>query len=809
MKTLIFIKEKFLFVFLLLVILGISLFLQIYFPWKNVFQDPIRYAADDGVYHMRLVENMLLGNHFPKRIFFDPFTYFPYGTYIHWGPFYEYLLAVIIWLISLGKPTLDLINKIAPFYPPALGTLTVLVIYFIGKTLWGRWSGLMAALLAAISSSLLFRSLLGATDYHQAEALYSSLAMLFLILAVSHPRSQKFLFWTILSGASLALYFLVFKGALIFALIIFIILLLYYILEYLAKRQPTWALQSGIIIFTITLVAISLFFGHPDIFHARLYDFRFPVFLLSGIATFLLVGLLGDFFQKLNLKRIYLPLFLLIIGAVSLIVVKYAFPVLYTGTIEALKSINTASLPYARIRDLVAEMAPLTIGGAFETFSCLFYLSFLVWFYLIWRFIKKREAQDLVLIVWFLVAVIITGSIFPAIGLRRYSYYLAVVVSLFCGFLVVKGLKFGFKGLVIWQQQRKEKHSIFLLLGSLLVIFNLFYFVFYPFPLNLIEKFPNNLPKIIINAIGTAQTGAIAMEEDWYETLKWLKDNTPDPGLDYYGLYEEPPFDPASGRIRRYNYPETAYGILASWDVGHMITYYSHRLPIANPFQLGIGTKNEPGEASFFIETDKEKAYQMLDQLKVKYVISDFQGSFAYASFLTKPQWIINNLGDYYLQQGGGLMATEKYDESMASRLHLLDGRELIVKNNGTEINLPALDRFRLVYESKTSSAFLPPNFLNEENPQEIKMVKVFEYVKGATIKGKALNGQRVEISTKVKTNQNREFLFKESLVASNNEFKFIVPYAGLYKIKIGNTERELTISEEEILEGGEIELFI
>src|SRR3989344_5350831 len=56
--------------FLLAAVLALSLVLRIYFSWDSVFQEPIRYAADDGVYHMRLIENMLLGGH--DRLFFDP-----------------------------------------------------------------------------------------------------------------------------------------------------------------------------------------------------------------------------------------------------------------------------------------------------------------------------------------------------------------------------------------------------------------------------------------------------------------------------------------------------------------------------------------------------------------------------------------------------------------------------------------------------------------------------------------------------------------------------------------------------------------
>lgn len=814
----------------LLLISALSLWLRIFPSWGNVFQNPVKYAADDGVYHMRLIENMLLGGHFPHRIFFDPFTYFPYGTYIHFAPFYEYPLAWFIWLASFGHPTLAIINQIAPFYPPVLGTLAVVVIYFIGKALWGKPTGLVAATLAALSSSLLFRSVLGATDHHQAEYLYSSLALLFLILAIIKPQGKKFLLWTILAGISLAIYFLAWKGALMFLLLIFVFIWLYYFLEYLAGRTHNWILQAGVIIFTITLVALSSFFNHPDIVNSRLYNVGYVASLLGGIAVFLLTGLTGYWLTKKKIHRYWLPLVLVALAVLGYFIIKLALPSVWAGIIYCLEALNTGMTPYPLIRQLVGEMAPLTIGGAFESFSCLFYLSFVPLIFFTVSFINHRRPEYLLLTLWFIMTVIVSGAIFPAVGLRRYEYYLAIPVVLFCAFLLVKGLKFARAGLALWRAQKSAKSGIFLLIGSWLIIFNIAYFIFYPFPLNLIEPFPGNLPKIILNALGTATGGIMIIEADWYETFDWLRNNTPDPGVDYYGQYVEPPFNPTTGKVFPYPYPDSAYGILASWDVGHMITYYAHRLPTANPFQLGIGKiKDEkivPGEATFFIETDEARAYQILAQLKTRYIIADFQGSYAYSAFPSKPEWVDNSSMDYYAEQNGEMVATDNYDKSMAARLYLLDGREWTPtkKNGQTGTKITALNRCRLVYESKTSSASLPSLF--KEKDTDLKMVKVFEYVKGAKIEGSAPSGTIITISTKVTTNQKRSFVWQSSATATkDNKFSIVVPYstdgqkaweakgtkmaifASPYQLKIGKISKEIKVSELDIMKGHTIKI--
>jgi len=73
---------------------------------------------------------------------------------------------------------------------------------------------------------------------------------------------------------------------------------------------------------------------------------------------------------------------------------------------------------------------------------------------------------------------------------------------------------------------------------------------------------------------------------DWYESLTWMRKNTPEP-ISYYELYQMPEMNKTTGRIEDYNYPPEAYGVISWWDYGHWITRIAHRIPVANPFQPG------------------------------------------------------------------------------------------------------------------------------------------------------------------------------------------------------------------------------
>jgi hypothetical protein len=106
-----------------------------------------------------------------------------------------------------------------------------------------------------------------------------------------------------------------------------------------------------------------------------------------------------------------------------------------------------------------------------------------------------------------------------------------------------------------------------------------------------------------------------------------------------------------------------------------------------------------------------------------------------------------------------------------------------------------------------------------------VSFVKVFEYVKGARIEGRAPNGSIVEIAANVTTNQGRGFTYSQRAI-SNGYYEFIVPYstegpieggtkfdvfATPYIIRAGHLENEKIVldieeveevTEEEVMEG-------
>ena len=126
--------------------------------------------------------------------------------------------------------------------------------------------------------------------------------------------------------------------------------------------------------------------------------------------------------------------------------------------------------------------------------------------------------------------------------------------------------------------------------------------------------FPNIVPATV-----TASQARWAHSNAWMDSLSWLKENTPDPFDNpdaYYELHELPP--PGES----YEYPESAYGVLAWWDYGYWITRIAHRIPSANPSQHPVAVANV---ARIFTSQDENSANEIVKEIGASYVILDYQ----------------------------------------------------------------------------------------------------------------------------------------------------------------------------------------
>ncbi|MEM4291976.1 MAG: STT3 domain-containing protein, partial [Archaeoglobaceae archaeon] len=202
---------------LLLIPLLLAIKIRILNPWDSVFTFTVRLSENDPWYYYRLIENCI--HNFPSRIWFDPMTQYPYGTYTHFGPFLVYLSAIIAMLANATSG--ESLRAVLVFIPAIGGILTIFAIFFLTNNVFGKRSALISALLISIiPGQFLHRSMLSFNDHHVWEVFWMITSLAFFVLLTKVEWSKKSVIYAILGGVSFGLYILNWAAGFTFGLLL-------------------------------------------------------------------------------------------------------------------------------------------------------------------------------------------------------------------------------------------------------------------------------------------------------------------------------------------------------------------------------------------------------------------------------------------------------------------------------------------------------------------------------------------------------------------------------------------------------------
>ena len=827
----------------LIVAAAVSLFLRTYYNWKLVFTDNgvVFSSETDAWYHMMLARGVVI-NH--QRLWFDPMTNFPNGTTLHFGPFHSWAIALVSEILGLGNPSMHLVDTVGAIMPAVLGALLVFPIYFIGRELAGKSCGLISALIIAVIPGQVFsRTTLGFTDHHAAEILLSTIAMMFLLMALRSGRRMTFdslkddwskfkspLIFSALSGLFLGLYIDAWSSGFLFVGVILFFVFWQSIFDHMKGKSIDYLGIIAAIAFIVAIIPILPFVKPYYGFNHYYYSLFQPTSLLIGAAAALVFALLSRYLNQKGLKRYYYPgsiaaATLIGTGILYIAIPQFTRPLLAGLSIFQQKTggaatIGEASPLFANVNNVLTWFPGIGwIEGifSFHTNSMIalllstFTFALVALLLLAFRNIWRQRPVDIAVLSWSLIMLVMI------LAQNRFGYYYGVNVAVLTAFLVVYILqKLGIEDMDLDIGNLKDP--------SRLVRSNLKTIAAAIFIFALII-----LPSMSWSTVYAR--GASGPESDWLTSTTWLKDNTPSPGMELYEKYQYP----ASGK---YEYNDSAYGIMSWWDYGHLIEVVGHRIPNANPFQQGIGsvTQNTPGSSPFFLaenESQAEKVLAELDQnrsryMNTKYVMVDQQ--MATGKFHAMAAWsgisYSNYVGGFLQEQGGEYgqfqIWREPYFKSMTARMFFFDGSEMAgnqgigLSYKGVEMeegvivpvlteapkissNFTELEEFVRTSKEKgymaeigsTSPAVsaIPLEALQHfrlvhesETPVTSsgqKWVKIFENVPGAVVKGSAPAGTPVMASIDIQTNQNRMFEYRQSNVSnSDGQFVLVLPYS-------------------------------
>ncbi|MFC2020555.1 oligosaccharyl transferase, archaeosortase A system-associated [Chloroflexota bacterium] len=686
-----------LFVFIILALLfAVALSLRVYLPYDKIFSaEGIKYASADAYFHMRLVDNLV--HNFPQHTAIDPYRLYPAATGQISLRFFVWLLAIPAWIISLGSPTQHTIDAVGVYLPAVLGALTVIPAYFIGKELFGRWAGVFSAsLLAILPGEFLGRSILGFTDYHIAESLFTAVTMMFLILAIKTARQRQLtyghlkhrdwatirkpLIYSLLTAVFLGIYIFTWLGALLFVFIIAVYFVIQFIIDHLKGKSTDYLGFVGVIFFAVVLV-ISQLVSVSNLYPASLIIALLGLPVLSGLSWLM---------ASKKIKPAYYPLAVLGLGLTGMGFLYLINPSLVSSMLAAFRIFRPAGAQLTTI-----EMMPLIrpfIGNGFwnslsnslalawGNFNISFFLSFISLGILVYLIFKKGNAEKSLLVVWSLVILAAT------LGQRRFAYYFAVNVALLTGYLSWRVLEFaGFKELATEaletakragsRKARPKKGGFSLSINHFVIAVALVIILMVVYAPNILFPMPNSDKS---PTIATASLAPYAPSDAWVSSLTWMKENTPEPFGNpdaYYELHKPPP--PGES----YQYPESAYGVVAWWDYGYWITRIAHRLPIANPSQ---NPQALTSVATFFTSQDEKSANEIVQERDSAYIIIDHET--ALSKFWAIATWAGREPREYFdvyvMRQGDKWIASPlyypEYYRSLAVRLYSFDGEAVI-----------------------------------------------------------------------------------------------------------------------------------
>jgi oligosaccharyl transferase (archaeosortase A-associated) len=743
--------------FLLAAFFSLSLMIRTILPFDRIFSgDWIKFSSIDAYYHMFLVDN--LARNFPNITAFHPYFIYPdsasfAGARITEGVhFFNWLLGGIIWLVGLGSPTQNTVDAVSVYFPAILAALTVIPVFFIGKILFNKWVGIIAAaLIAVLPGEFLGRSILGFTDQHVAETLFSAVAALFIILAVRRAGQNQLtlqsivkgdwsvvlrpLIWSLLGGFFLGIYLITWQGGLLFVFIVGLFFVIQFIIDHLKGNSTEYLGIVGFIVFFLSMIIFVLtLWGSIFMSLSPLRDVALA--MVGAVILPPVLALISRIIAGRNLKRYFYPVSLIAIGIIFLVILALVFPGLYDTVAERFTIFNPSGASAQTTIEMQSFLFPegdFTTALAWGNFTTGFFLvpevavpgfGLIALAILIWLYVRHRARDNhwLFFIVWTIVILIAT------IGQRRFAYYLAVNMALLTAYISYQIIWWGgLRKLVNRSPGDKSPASgvshyplrfIGVIALAVIVLFSVFFW---------------NIQK----SVSVARAALYAPSDAWQESLLWMKDNTPEPFGDpeaYYALYEPPP----SGE--EFAYPGTAYGVTSWWDYGYWITRTAHRIPGANPSQ-----DPEPIRQVAELLLSQEwpptpETLDILDHLKTRYFVIDF--AMTRSKFHALANWAgtsVENYFDVYLiPTENGYQPKHfyypQYYRTLGVRLFHFQGREVNEKSpmviEYQYVDFEDAGEYKVLTKISTFNTYEEArDYLETTAPENSRIVGIFPFI--------------------------------------------------------------------------------
>ncbi|MBS3777845.1 MAG: hypothetical protein KGY50_00965, partial [Candidatus Thermoplasmatota archaeon] len=409
-------------------------------------------SGPDPYYNMRHVEETLYGENAGQYPFYaenDPLLNYPLGRSGGRGPFMNILSIGFGQLLTPFMDEVDAVGLSMQFLPALFGALLVFPIYFIGKTLFSRKVGLLAALFLVLIPIHLgsgHGSAYALFDHDSLNMFLIITSYFFVLKGVTTFDMKKSSMYALLAGLPLAALTMVWVEA----EYLYTMIALYAIVQmiiglYLGKKDFAIPRTAAITLFTGYLVSL------PVIASKGGFSPDLNLYLALGVTV---LGVLYYLFTTKNIPwTLSLPsLFGLGAGGVVFL---YFLPMItqvipFFGGLNKIRSILFGAGIYGnKVSMTIAEAGTYDISRTVMSFGpALFWIAWIGFFILGYRYLTKNHRRDqffllflFIVQIWFVgVAGRFINDLIPPVILLS-SWFIWLIIDKIDYPAMIKGIK--------------------------------------------------------------------------------------------------------------------------------------------------------------------------------------------------------------------------------------------------------------------------------------------------------------------------------------------------------------------------------
>jgi dolichyl-diphosphooligosaccharide--protein glycosyltransferase len=373
--------------------------------------DKFLLSGPDPYYNMRLVEVTYETGTYPFYSEPDPLLNYPLGRSGGRPPLFNMMALGFSRLLTPFMSEIDAIGYSMQFIPALFGALLIFPVYLIGKEVFNKKAGLIAALfvpIIAIHVSSGHGSAYSLFDHDSFNLLLFFITFLFLIKSIKSKDSMKSFLYALLAGVPLAALNMTWVQARYLYVVIAVYAIVQMIIDiYTNKINKNIPLSTSVTLLSGYLISI------PVISSWKGFQFDVNLFLCLGVLLF------GVIYYVLDKKKIpwtlSLPAFFSI-GALVLVLLYFidsaSKVIKFISPLRKISEVIFGSGIYGDKVDMtIAEANTYTISQSVIPFGPAFYwLGWTGLIFLFYLYYKNNNRRDyLFMIVLFIITVWLTG----------------------------------------------------------------------------------------------------------------------------------------------------------------------------------------------------------------------------------------------------------------------------------------------------------------------------------------------------------------------------------------------------------------